>query len=155
MRAVQTWLDEYSESHLNKTNKTIHWVCVPLIVWSVFGLLWSIPVPRAMSDVSPLFNWALIAGVVMLFYYFLLSPKLALGMFPVWAGLLWVTHWVSNFAIPLWQISLIIFVGAWIGQFIGHLIEKKKPSLFKDLQFLLIGPLWLLSHVYRKLGLSF
>ena len=155
MRAVQTWLDEYSESHLNKTNKTIHWICVPLIVFSVFGLLWSIPVPRTMSDVSPTFTWAFIAGVVTLFYYFLLSPKLALGMFPVGAGLLYVTNWVSNFATPLWQISLIIFVGAWIGQFIGHVIEKKKPSLFKDIQFLLIGPLWLLSHVYRKLGLSF
>ena len=155
MRAVQTWLDEYSESHLNKTNKTIHWICVPLIVFSVFGLLWSIPVPRAMSDVSPMFTWAFIVGVVTLFYYFLLSPKLALGMIPVGAGFFWVTHWVSNFAMPLWQISLIIFVGAWIGQFIGHVLEKKKPSFFKDIQFLLIGPLWLLSHVYRKLGLSF
>ena len=43
----------------------------------------------------------------------------------------------------------MVFVLAWIGQFIGHLIEGKRPSFFKDLQFLLIGPAWLMAFVYR------
>ena len=56
---------------------------------------------------------------------------------------------------PLWETSLIIFIVSWIGQFIGHKIEGKKPSFFQDIQFLLIGPLWLLSFVYNKIGIKY
>ena len=52
-------------------------------------------------------------------------------------------------------LSLMIFIVAWIGQFIGHKIEGKKPSFFQDLQFLLIGPAWLLSFIYDKLGIKY
>jgi uncharacterized membrane protein YGL010W len=55
----------------------------------------------------------------------------------------------------LWQICVIIFVVAWIFQFIGHKIEGKKPSFFKDLQFLLIGPIWLLHFIFKKVGLPY
>ena len=54
----------------------------------------------------------------------------------------------------VWRLSLAIFIVAWIGQFIGHKIEGKKPSFFEDLQFLLIGPAWLLSFIYNKLGIK-
>ena len=53
----------------------------------------------------------------------------------------------------LWKISLSIFIIAWIGQFIGHKIEGMKPSFLKDIQFLLIGPAWLLSFIYKKLNI--
>ena len=70
-------------------------------------------------------------------------------------GLLLVTDWLATLAWPLWLTSLTIFIAAWIGQFIGHALEGKRPSFFKDLQFLLIGPLWLLAAAYRRLGLSY
>ena len=50
---------------------------------------------------------------------------------------------------------ITVFILAWIGQFIGHKIEGKKPSFFEDIQFLLIGPAWLLSFIYKKLGIKF
>ena len=56
---------------------------------------------------------------------------------------------------PVWQICLVVFIAAWIGQFIGHKIEGKKPSFLKDIVFLLIGPAWLLSKIYRKVGLKY
>ena len=59
---------------------------------------------------------------------------------------------MTNFATPLWLIGIAVFVGAWIGQFIGHKIEGKKPSFFKDVQFLLIGPAWLMAFIYRRAG---
>jgi len=40
-RNVDRLLERYGEFHRNRTNKAIHWVCVPLIVWSVLGALWS------------------------------------------------------------------------------------------------------------------
>ena len=56
---------------------------------------------------------------------------------------------------PVWEISLFVFVIAWVGQFIGHVVEGKKPSFFKDIQFLMIGPIWLMSFIYKKLGISY
>ena len=62
--------------------------------------------------------------------------------------------WIQFFDPSIWKSSLIIFTLAWIGQFIGHKIEGQKPSFFEDFKFLLIGPAWLLSFIYKKLGVS-
>ena len=56
---------------------------------------------------------------------------------------------------PLWVISLIIFFVAWVGQFYGHKVEGKKPSFLKDIQFLLIGPAWLMHFIYKRLGIPY
>ena len=45
MKTINQWLVEYGESHQNPTNKTVHWVCVPLIFFSIIGLLYSIKLP--------------------------------------------------------------------------------------------------------------
>ncbi|SHK78525.1 Mpo1 family 2-hydroxy fatty acid dioxygenase [Hymenobacter psychrotolerans] len=138
---VQNLLDEYGESHQNPTNKLVHWVCVPLIMFSILGLLWSVPVPGPVRALSPWLNWATLVMV------------LAVGMVLVWALMAVLLRLVAaQAALPLWAVCLIIFVLAWIGQFWGHKVEGKKPSFLKDLQFLLIGPLWLLHFIYRQLG---
>ncbi len=155
LKSVDVWLEEYGESHQNPVNKTIHWICVPLIALSLVGVLWDLPVPRAFTDISPVMNWGMLFLMASIVYYFILSPRLALGMVIVIAGFVLALWWLDTLPIPLWQISVAIFVAAWIGQFIGHAIEGQKPSFFKDLQFLMIGPLWLLSFVYRRLGIRF
>ena len=57
--------------------------------------------------------------------------------------------------IHLVYIYLLTFIIAWVGQFIGHKIEGQKPSFFEDLQFLLIGPAWLISFIYKKIGIKY
>ena len=155
MRTVTDWLGEYGSSHANPTNKLLHWLCVPPIVLSVFGMLWSMPVPEVFASVSPWLNWATLAAAAAVIYYFALSPALALGVLLAFIFLLAITHWLAALPWPLWLTSLVIFVIAWIGQFIGHAIEGKRPSFFKDLQFLLIGPLWLVAAAYRHSGLRY
>jgi len=155
MRSLQSWLDEYSVSHQDPTNKAIHWVCVPLIMLSALGMLWSIPRPAAFASVSPYLNWATLLIVFSLAYYFLLSVRLAAGMLLVSLGMCLVLGWLMLLPWPLFWTSLAIFAAAWVGQFIGHKIEGRKPSFFKDLQFLLIGPIWLLADAYRKLGVAY
>ncbi|GAB3291072.1 Mpo1 family 2-hydroxy fatty acid dioxygenase [Hymenobacter tenuis] len=150
---VQSLLNEYGESHQNPTNKLVHWVCVPLIMFSILGLLWSIPVPQSLQHISPWLNWATLIMVLAVGYYLRLSGRLAVGMVLVWALMAGLLHVVDAAAgLPLWAVCLIVFVLAWIGQFWGHKVEGKKPSFLKDLQFLLIGPLWLLHFIYRRLG---
>lgn len=155
MRTADEWFSEYGESHRNQINKTIHWICVPAIVFSLIGLLWSLPVPAAFAGISPWLNWSSLFVTAAMLYYFALSWPLALGMLLVSVAVLAGNYELAQLEIPLWQISIAIFVIAWIGQFIGHKIEGRKPSFFKDIQFLLIGPIWLLGFVYRKLGIRY
>jgi uncharacterized membrane protein YGL010W len=155
MRSVTHWLSEYGQSHANPTNKLLHWICVPLIVFAVMGLLWAIPVPGALASRSLWINWSTLVVLLALVYYAVLSPALALGVAVAFAILFAVLNAISSLPLTLWATSLAIFVIAWIGQFVGHGLEGKRPSFFKDVQFLLIGPLWLVAALYRRLGISY
>lgn len=153
MRTMQQWLDRYGESHRHPTNKTIHWICVPAILFTVLGLLWLIPVPGFAAAIGPWANWATLLVALAAAWYLVLSPPLALGMVIISLVMLALVRWLeSSLPFPPWILFVAIFVVAWIGQFVGHRIEGKKPSFFEDVQYLLIGPAWLLSHLYRRLG---
>ena len=159
MRKIDELLAEYGESHRNATNKTIHWICVPLIFFSIVGLIASIPssvVQQFLGEGNPYANWATVALILVIVYYVSLSLWLAFGMMLFGVLCLFVARIISESDIaPLWVVSIIIFVVAWIGQFYGHKVEGKKPSFFKDIQFLLIGPAWLMHFIYRKLGIPY
>ncbi|NSL85425.1 DUF962 domain-containing protein [Chitinophaga solisilvae] len=151
MRTIEQWLDDYGTSHRNHTNKLIHWICVPAIFFSIVGFLYAVRIP--------LFGWqeltaAHIALLLVIIYYARLSASLAAGMLIIGILCLWGWRSIAVTGVPIWQVALGIFVLAWIGQFIGHKIEGAKPSFFKDLQFLLIGPAWLMSFIYRKAGIK-
>jgi uncharacterized membrane protein YGL010W len=154
MRTAEQWLTEYGASHRNPTNEALHWICVPVILWCVLGFLWIIPFPDRLHAGLPWANWATLTSLCAILYYALLSVRLALGIAPLLALMLLSLDALSRQTLaPLWLICVTLFVLAWIGQFIGHAIEKKRPSFFKDLQFLLIGPMWLLANAYRRLGI--
>ena len=155
MKTIDQWLDEYNESHQNRVNKILHWICVPLIMLSLLGLLWSISIPLGIHSLTICLNWAIVLVIFSLIFYFLISPPLTFGMLMVSIAMLWALQILSGLSTPLWLVSVVIFVVSWMGQFIGHQYEGKSPSFFKDVQFLLIGPLWLLSFIYRKLGIPY
>ncbi|WP_377702100.1 DUF962 domain-containing protein [Pseudoduganella sp. UC29_71] len=141
-RPIDVLLAKYSESHLNHTNEIIHFVCVPAIVFSLLGLIWSLQPMAALGVV-----------LLSLAYYVRLSIPFAAGMLVMSLVMLGV---LSVLPPPtILPLSIAIFVLAWIGQFIGHKIEGKKPSFFDDVRFLLIGPLFVLSFLYRKLKLAY
>jgi uncharacterized membrane protein YGL010W len=154
-KTADQWFVEYGECHRDGTNKLLHWICIPLIVLSLVGLLWSIPVPANWRTV-PYLNWGTLFVAGALLFYIWLSVPLAIGML-LFSTLVIaaIAGYESTGLAPVWLASLVIFVTAWIGQFIGHKIEGKKPAFFQDLQFLLIGPLWLLGFIYRKLGIPY
>ncbi len=154
MRTLSEWLNQYGESHRNAVNERLHFVCVPAIVLSIFGLLSSVPVPRIWAGI-PGVDWATLIAAAALLYYVWLSRALAAGVLACFAVMFLILHMLKALLWPLWATSLGIFVIAWVGQGIGHAIEGKRPSFFKDLQFLLIGPLWLLAATYRRLGLKY
>jgi len=141
-RTIDTLLDRYSESHLNPTNELIHFVCVPVIVFSLLGLVWTIHPLAALAVCA----WAL-------WYYFRLSPPFAIGMLAMTVLMLGLLAIMPPYTVL--PVSIAMFIVAWIGQFIGHQIEGKTPSFFDDLRFLLIGPLFVLSFLYRRLRVAY
>ena len=154
-KSVVQWLDEYGESHQNSLNKMIHWICVPLIYLVMLGLVWALPTPEVMTQ-YPWLNWGSLGSLLIIFFYIRLSPSLSIGLalfnFLCCYALM---VYEATFATPLWISCLVGFVILWILQFVGHHIEGKKPSFLKDLQFLLIGPAWLMGFIYRKTGIPF
>jgi uncharacterized membrane protein YGL010W len=155
MRTVQQWFDEYGESHRDPRNKLLHWICVPIIVVSLVGLLWSLPVPTLFESISPLLNWGTLLMAAALVYYFAMSWSLAVGMLVFVGAIIAVLALLERLPVSLWIVCVALFVLAWIGQFVGHHYEGSRPSFFKDIQFLMIGPLWLLSFIYRKLRIPY
>ena len=151
MRTMQDWIDSYSADHRNPTNQVFHWFCVPPIVWSAIALLWAIPVP--FTTLRP-GSWAVLVMVLAFYWYWRRSHRLAGGLLIVFAvfGLLTnLLYWeLGAKQLCYWAIG--VFVVAWIGQFIGHKYEGRKPSFLTDLSYLLIGPAWLMSKLFRKLG---
>jgi uncharacterized membrane protein YGL010W len=160
-RPVDIYFDKYAESHQNHTNKLIHWVCVPLIIFSILGLVWAIPFPyiKFLGQYNGYFNWASFLIAICIYYYYKLSPVLSylmlLLLFAFSYGVMDLDQWHKAGGPALWQVSLVIFVVSWAGQFIGHKIEGKKPSFFDDLKFLLIGPIWLLSFILKKFRIKY
>lgn len=152
MKTLNTWFDEYAVSHHNETNKAIHYICVPAIFFSIVGLLMSIPAEFLTKLAGGSFlvgNWATVALIFVLIFYFRLSASMGLKML-IFAVLCIIGNYFIAGVASLWLVSLIIFAVAWAGQFYGHKIEGKKPSFLKDIQFLLIGPAWVIDNLLRS-----
>ena len=135
-------MTEYHKSHLNRTNQLIHYVCVPLIFWSISAALWVVKIPYMM-------NLAVISLALLMLYYLFKSFKVFATMLVFSAACLGLNYGLESLGWPLLIIAIVVFVAAWVGQFIGHHIEGKRPSFFKDLQFLLIGPAWVVFKFFN------
>lgn len=140
-RAIDVLLARYGESHRNPVNELIHIVCIPAIVFSLLGILWALH-PAV----------ALLVAAAALAYYVTLSRTFALGMGVMAGAMLLVLAMLPDGTVL--PTSIGVFVAAWLGQFVGHHIEGKKPSFFDDLRFLLIGLLFVLSILYRRIRVA-
>ena len=157
MRKIDQLFAEYAESHQNKTNKFIHWICVPLIFFTIVGFISLIPAPHFCTAYFVCISLAsIIALILVSIFYVRLSWIITIIMLIV---MLLMEHFAYainiHFSSNSWIIYLSIFVITWIFQFIGHKIEGKKPSFLKDLQFLLVGPIWLLHFILKKIGIPY
>lgn len=152
-RPVDRWLFSYAGDHQHPTNQLIHVICVPSILWAVTAFFWLIPVPAAFGRPG---LWMAVAMFLAWAWYWRLSRPLAMGMLAVFVLFGLLDHWLFS-ALGrqgLAMLSIGVFIVAWVGQFIGHVIEGKRPSFFTDLAYLLVGPMWTLDKLYRRLGIG-
>ncbi|HET7063161.1 MAG TPA: Mpo1-like protein [Rudaea sp.] len=153
-REVDRWLGNYSEDHRNPTNILIHWICVPLILWTVIALLWVVPVPAMLGRAG---LWAAVAMFAALSFYLRLSRTLGLAMFVAFVALGLITEALYRWLGPaaLMWLAIGVFVVAWVAQFVGHKVEGKRPSFLTDLAYLLIGPAWIVAKIMRRLRIDY
>ena len=148
MKNADWYLEKYGESHQNPKNILIHKIFVPLIMFSVIGLLWAIPLGNSLP-------WYLNLGVglviISLIFYFSMGPLISFFMLLIVAPMIYGNYLLAQTDVHLIS-CILIFVVSWIMQFYGHKIEGKKPSFLEDLLFLLVGPVWVFYPVYKKLG---
>lgn len=148
MKNINQWLSEYGRDHKNVVNQKIHKVCVPLIMMSLLGIMWKIPTPEFMNE-TLYFNWATLFCLACSFFYLTLDKVYFLIMVFL-SSLMLVIISILDQTQNLLAISIIIFMLSWMGQFVGHKIEGQKPSFLEDIQFLLIGPLWVFKGLRDK-----
>ncbi len=148
MKTIHQLFDEYAESHQNPVNKAIHWICVPAIFFSIVLLLLEVRLFEMVSLAS-------IVIVAVVLYFLFTSPPFAAGMVFIYILCMVGAKILAMQGVVLWHAGLYIFIIAWIGQFIGHKIEGKKPSFLNDIKFLLIGPAWLMSFIFKRIGIKY
>ncbi|MEO9946349.1 MAG: Mpo1-like protein [Paraglaciecola sp.] len=153
MRQIEALLNEYGESHTNKTNIGIHTIAVPAIYFVTIALLWSAPTPSFLDYFNV--TWAHVVLVPTLYYYFKLSGPIGAAMTFLSILSFLGIQILEGLGVVVWQFSVALFVLMWILQFIGHHIEGKKPSFMKDLQFLLVGPAWWWVHWLKRLNINY
>jgi len=147
MDSLEVWFERYGDSHRHPVNRALHTLCVPVIAVALLALLSLVPVPWSRSA-----NLGTVTLILALVLYVQLSLRHALGIALLsGATIALLRHWPVLMTLP---VLVSAFVVAWIGQFIGHSIEGKRPSFLEDLRFLLIGPLWVLEGLYRRIGLA-
>ena len=139
-RRIDALLHHYGLSHVHPTNERIHMVAIPAIMLSLTGLMFALHPALA-----------LVFFAASMVYYARLSWRFTGCMLLISSVMLAVVDALDARGV-LVPVSVLVFVVAWIFQFIGHRIEGKKPSFFEDIQYLWVGPLFVLSKGFLRLG---
>lgn len=157
-RPADRWFAAYASDHRHPLNQRLHVICVPAIVWSIVAMLHAVPTPVVWGESLP--SHGVVAALLTsgaVGFWLWLSLPLGSGILLLALPGFWLSQTILDaLGVPgLLGVAATVFVVAWIGQFIGHHIEGRRPSFFTDLVYLLIGPPWVLAKAYRKLGLPY
>ncbi len=147
------WLSDYGDSHADITYPGIYWLSVPILVLGTVGMLWSLPIPDEFVKISPVLNWGSAFLMVAVVYYFIISISLAIGMLPFVVGVTALQLWLVHSSLSLVGVSSGLFVASIIGLYLGHYRSGGIKAVFHDIQLMMIAPAWLLSNLYKRLGI--
>lgn len=154
MRSLHDRFDDYSRDHRHPLNRLVNGLCATAILWALISFLWVVPVPQSLG--RPGF-WAAMAMVGAFAFYWRSSRPIGLGMLAVFVVFGLLNEWLYRTFGPerlLW-LAVGVFVPAWIARFAGYLIEGKRPPFRTDLDYLLIGPAWLVGRLMRRFGVDY
>ena len=149
MSEIESWLERYEQNHRDLANPLVYWAAVPMIVLGTVGLLWSLPVPFEFYEISPLLNWGTAFLMATAIYYFIISLSLAIGMLPFLLGVAAIHSWLAGSAYPQLGVSIALLISGTVGLWLGRRGKGSLRGVLQDYHLMMIGPLWLLSVMYR------
>lgn len=155
LKLADRWFDEFDAAHAPDGIGAWHWLTLPVAVLGFVGMLWYAPVPRAFVDSTPALNWGALFLMATVVYYFIVSITLAAGALPFVVLTIAALSWLDQFDFPVGRICASLFLLAWLGQCALHRLRGGRPSCTRELQLLMIGPLWMLGKLYRRLGIPY
>lgn len=155
MSEIDNWLERYERNHRDLGNAVVYWAAVPMTVLGTTGLLWSLPVPVQFVEISPLLNWGSAFLMAAAIYYFIISLSLAIGMLPFLLGVAAIHLWLAASPWPQLGVSVGLLASGTVGFALGRSGSGKLAAIFRDFQLLMIGPLWLLSVIYKRFHIPF
>jgi uncharacterized membrane protein YGL010W len=152
MKTALDQLSKYAEYHRDRRNIATHLVGVPMIMFAVVALLSRPTIELGGLPVNPAIVTLIWTGI----YYVLLDTGLGILLTAIIAAMAWGGLQLAALDTAAWLAwGIGLFVVGWIIQFIGHYYEGKKPAFVDDIIGLLIGPLFVLSFLYRRLNLAY
>jgi uncharacterized membrane protein YGL010W len=155
-RPLDLAIEQYASFHQKPANRVINYICIPLIVFSVLGFVWSIPFPHLafLGKYNGFINWASFIIAFGIYYYLKLSPMLSYLMLFTFFGFTYIIiQFEKDPVLP--QVCVFLFVMANVAQFIGYRIEGRKPTFADEFKFMLVGPMWLWTVVLKKFGVKY
>ena len=155
MTEIDNWLERYGESHQDLRNPVVFWASVPMIVIGTVGLFWALPVPLEFEEISPLLNWGSAFLMATAIYYFIISLSLAIGMLPFLLGIAAIQLWLAQSPYPAMGVSIGLLAAGSAGLFLGRRGPGLVRAVVQDFQLMMIGPVWLLSILYKRFGVPF
>ena len=155
MTEIDNWLERYGDSHKELRNPVVFWAAVPMVILGTVGLLWMLPVPLEFFDISPLLNWGSAFLMATAVYYFIISLSLAIGMLPFLLGLAAIQLWLAQSPYPALGVSVGLLTAGSVGLWLGRGGPGVLRAVLQDYQLMMIGPVWLLSIVYKRFGVPF
>jgi len=139
MKPLAEQLATYRQQHTQPTNKIVHYIGIPAILISLLIALSWVSVSIA-GYWHITFAW--LAVLALLVYYFFLDTKLAAVMTVVLILLTLLCSWIAfpaptKFSLILF---LVLFIGGWVLQFVGHTFEKATPGFLTNASQALVAP---------------
>ncbi len=153
MPEADKWLVQYGDSHRDIDYPGIYWLSVILLVPATVGIFLLLPIPDAFAQISPVMNWATAFLMATVVYYFIISISLAIGMLPFVFGLMALQIWLANSSLSLDRIVVGLFIASIAGLFAGRYSRGGIRSVLVDIQMMMIAPIWILSRLYRRIGI--
>ena len=143
-------LASYASVHRDRRNKATHFIGIPIIVFSLLLVLTLWRLQLGGREVSG----ALVVAILAVLGWMALD----LGIGLVMAALMLVAWYAAeSLAAALgagstWGAFLVLVVGGWVLQFLGHHYEGKRPALIDNIFQAFIGPMFLVAETMVALG---
>jgi uncharacterized membrane protein YGL010W len=155
MTENDSWLERYEAGHQDLRNPIVYWAAIPMLVLGTVGLFWALPVPLQFFEISPLLNWGSAFLMATAIYYFIISLPLAIGMLPFLLGLAAFQLWLAQSQYPPLGVSVGLLLAGTVGLWLGRRGPGSFRAMLQDFQLMMIGPVWLLSIIYKRFGVPF